>query len=277
MGSGTISEYYESRPFQIGMSNGRELIYTIQGTDDETEVQALIFATAPGVYQGLSRDTVEAEPLGNGNWRGHAKYVRQDDDNEYTFETGGGTSKRTQSLLTAAYGVCNVEYYDYYDYEDYTGDEIPPDFGGAIGVDGDRVEGVDVTTPNYEFSETHLLADALVPLSYKLILFNLTGTINSATFKGFARGECLFLGATGNKRGDGQWSITYRFACSPNAVNLSVGAICGIDKLGWNYLWVRYDDFEDYQAYALVKRPRAAYVEQVYNFADFSQLGIGIT
>lgn len=275
--SAQISESYLSRVFSVGLSNGRELIYDVVGTDDENEVETLLFATAPGTYQGLSRDTVQAEPLGNGIWKGHVTYIRIDGTNEYTFHTSGGTSKRTQALDTAAYGVCFGPYEDYGDYGDYLDDDIPPDFGGAIGVDGETVEGVDVTTPIYEFSETHLIPETLVTQAYKLILFRATGTINNATFKGFASGECLFLGAEGTNRGDGNWSITYTFACSPNVTGLTLGPVCNISKLGWDYAWVLFDEFEDDVAYFLTKRPRAVYVERVYEFSDFSQLGIGTT
>ena len=51
--------------------------------------------------------------------------------------------------------------------------------------------------------------------------------------------------------------------------------ITGIDKKGWEYLWVRYADVEDDAAKVLVKRPIGAYVEQVYDYASFLALGIG--
>ena len=101
----------------------------------------------------------------------------------------------------------------------------------------------------------------------------LTGKVNGATFKGFAVGEVLFLGASGSQRGNDDWEITFRFAASPNRWNLAVGYISGIRKRGWEYLWVRYADAEDEGV--LVKRPVAAYVEQVYEYGDFRQLAIG--
>ncbi len=50
----------------------------------------------------------------------------------------------------------------------------------------------------------------------------------------------------------------------------------GINKRGWDYLWVRYADVEDPTAKMLVQRPMAVYVEQVYPYRDFSGLGIGV-
>lgn len=54
------------------------------------------------------------------------------------------------------------------------------------------------------------------------------------------------------------------------------GDITGINKKGWEYLWVRYADAEDTSAKVLVKEPIAAYVEQVYPYGNFAGLGIGV-
>lgn len=259
--AGFISESYVSRPFTLAKTSGRELIYDIQGTEDEAEVQALLLGAVPSTYGGLELESVEAEPVGAGIWKGNAKYTRVSTD-EYTFDTGGGTRHVTQSLGTV---------------NSYTASGFPPpDFQGAINVSEDRVEGVDLPSPKYEFSETHYLDDASVTLAYKLILFNLSGqTMNDNTFKGFAAGECAFLGASGAKRGDERWAITYRFACSPNVTGLTVGTITDIEKLGWDYLWIRYAVSADNTAFSLVHRPIAVYVERVLIPADYSTIGIG--
>ena len=85
----------------------------------------------------------------------------------------------------------------------------------------------------------------------------------------------MFLGASGAKRGFEDWEITFRFAASPNVAGLSLGNISGINKEGWQYLWVRFADDEDGSSSTLIKKPVAAYVERVYEYGDFSGLGIG--
>ena len=85
----------------------------------------------------------------------------------------------------------------------------------------------------------------------------------------------LFLGASGSKTGVEHWEIAFKFAASPNVTNLDVGGITVSSKKGWEYLWVRFRDADDAAAKSLVKRPAAAYVERVYESADFSTLGIG--
>jgi hypothetical protein len=271
-----ITEHVESRSFTLGAQAVRELVFNIFEAPDEDSAKAAIVATVGASYEGLALDSVNADPVdGRTTWKGYARYTRLSNGSEYTFDTGGGTQHMTQSLATvASYAPAGL---------------VAPDFKGAIGVSEDKVEGVDVPSPAYQFTETHYIVDALVTQAYKNTLFQLTGNFNNASFKGFAAGECLFMGAAGSVRaGDLTWAITYRFMCSPNATGLQIGgtasgyyddfdgSITGIDKLGWDYLWVRYGDFEDSFAYALVKQPVAVYVERVSKPGDFSLMNIGV-
>ncbi|RLJ02117.1 MAG: hypothetical protein DRP08_04810, partial [Candidatus Aenigmatarchaeota archaeon] len=84
-----------------------------------------------------------------------------------------------------------------------------------------------------------------------------------------------FQGAAGSYReGQDDWEITFKFAASPNQEDIAIGDITDITKKGWEYLWARYEDVEDSSAKALVKKPTAVYVEQVYPCSDFYELGI---
>lgn len=263
----TILEKLDSRTTVEGENPEIELKYIILGTDNDINAKVALWQTAPTIYDGLVRDSLHLEPNGKDVWEATVRYTkykrrRPPTTGEFSlsFDTGGGTERITQSIQTvnryAAPG------------------RTAPDFQGAIGVTGNEVQGVDRVVPVYHFSETHYLEDSFVSQTYRMVLFNLTGTVNSDSWRGFAPGELLFLGASGSKRGEEDWEITYRFAASPNRTNLSVGPITGINKKGWEYLWVLYEDQNDSQAKKLVKRPIAAYVEQIYFYASFSALGI---
>ena len=111
------------------------------------------------------------------------------------------------------------------------------------------------------------MAGTRVSTSYKKTLAALTGTVNKSSFRGFSAGEVLFLGASGTKRSrkaTAPWEITFRFAVSPNKAGFS-----------WDYLWVRYADKVAEGGRNVVKKPVAAYVEQVYLEGDFGNLGLG--
>ena len=285
----TVEEKYDSRQSTTGDNAQVTLTYIASGSDDDLAIKSAVENFAPETYDGLPMQSVQIEPISEEYWDASVRYADSSSpsstsggtpdpgSNEYTysFDTMGGTQHITQSLDTVS---------------SYADSSIPsaPDFHGAIGVSNTNgnaeVQGVDVTVPIYNFSETHYLTVEQVTPEYKGTLFQLTGKVNNATFRGLAAGECLFLGASGTLHGTeftdgtsggGDWEITYRFAASPNKTGVTIGSISGIAKKGWEYLWVRYADVEDMNAMAMVKRPVAAYVEQVYEDADFSLLDIG--
>jgi hypothetical protein len=263
-----VQEKFESRQSTSGDNSQAELAYIISGTDDDIVAKNSLAGAAPALHDGLVRLALQIEPVGPGMWDGTVRYGKAENqqsqagESSFSFDTGGGSQHITQSIATV---------------NKYTASGTAPDFKGAIGVTSDNVEGVDITVPVYNFFETHYIAPADVDDLYKGVIFNLTGKVNNAPFRGLAAGECLFLGASGSRRGrgaDDPWEITYRFAGSPNRTNLSIGGISGIAKKGWEYLWVRYQDAVDYVSNNLVKQPLAVYIEKVYEEGDFSTLGI---
>jgi len=255
-----VWEKFGSRESTDGDTPSIDLLYVIQGTSDDLAAKNALATASPVLYDGLRRASWHVEQLGVDLWNGSVRYDKIDTaDSSFSFDTGGGTQHITQSLGTVGSYVASGQ---------------APNFYGAIGVTHDSVEGVDITVPIYNFSETHYFAPGLITGGYKATLFSLTGKVNGGAFRGFATGEVLFLGASGSQRGTDNWEINYRFAASPNVTNLQIGPIDGVNKKGWEYLWVRYADSEDTSAKCLVKKPVAAYVEQVYPYGNFASLGI---
>jgi len=146
-----------------------------------------------------------------------------------------------------------------------------------INFDGENINGVDVVTTQFQWSETFWFSPGAVTTAYKQTLSAVVGTVNNATFRDFPAGEVLFLGATGTKQGNGWWQITFKFARERNATGIQVGDITGIAKTGWQYMWVRYEDAIDGVGVhkALIKKAKAVYVETVYTSWDFDGLAIG--
>ena len=267
-----VTERMTSRELSVsGDKRTLKRHFIVDGTHDETDAETALLNAIEAIYNGLVRDSYSIDPVNpdtvteTGLWEASATYKSptyaepETGDSSFSFDTGGGSQHITQSLSTIGR---------------YAASGTAPDFKGAINVTETSVDGVDIITPVYKFSETHYLADAAVTSGYKGTLFNLTGKVNSGSFKGFAGGEVLFEGASGAKRGEDQWEITFKFAASPNRTNISIGEITVPAKKGWEYLWVQYADDEDTAAKALVKKPVAAYVEKVYEEASFAGLGI---
>lgn len=255
-----------------------EIQYIVFEASDEDAALSAARSTVVGrSIKGMMLDYVEVvERINDDTWKIKAVYAEEedgtDDDIEddgeeetvsFAFDTGGGTMHRNQSLKTVSKAPNDA-----------------PDFNGAIEVDNEgNVNGVDVTMPVLNFTETHTMSGSRVTTSYKKNIAALTGTVNRSSFRGFAAGEVLFLGASGSKRSkkaSAPWEITFRFAVSPNQSSVSVGKLKVSNKKGWNYLWVRYADKVADNKKNVIKEPVAAYVEQVYPEGDFGNLGLGM-
>ncbi len=266
-----VTEKFESRQITTDVSNPSvELRYTIRGTNDDVEARSALADTSPAVYDPwgsglifLPRVSISVDPVGDNLWEGVVRYgtIPQTNESVTAFEVGGGVQHITQSRQTVGR---------------YTPSWWPflIDFKGAIGVSEQGVQGVDIVVPVYRFTETHYLPDDRVTSAYRGILYALHGKVNSAAFRGFEAGECLFAGVSGAKRGQGDWELTYQFAASPNMTNLTVGEITGIAKKGWEYLWVYYRQRVTEDGRFVIPAPMQVNVEQVYDYGDFSLLGI---
>jgi hypothetical protein len=273
--------------------------YKLFGSTDDIEVHSYLnqqlttnalFWDYPGSGdQRLQAENYSVEYLGDDAWHVEVTYVKEgaaDDPSERdplrrsrSFDTSGGTQHITQSLPVGSGNTLDFE-------KRYpTGGSRPaPNQSGAIGVDGDSVQGVDIVVPALTWTETYDVPSFYVTANYIKTLSRITGTVNNSTFRTFRAGEVLFAGASGaqdwdEKKGDGPWTLSYKFVQSSNAGSgetfpaLTIGSITGIVKEGHEYLWVRYEDAVN--SSALIKQPRAVYVNSVYRKQDFSQLGIG--
>lgn len=235
----------------------------------------------------LQADSYTLDYLGDEAWQLTVSYVSRgaDDDQKpdplrrsRSFDTSGGTTHITQQPEIEAgtsirsYGV-EKKY-----------PSNAPGQDGAIGVDGDSVNGVDIVIPALQWTETYDVPTTYVTTQYIKNVSALTGTVNNAAFRGFAAGEVLFLGCSGSQdwdseKGNSPWSLSYKFTAQANAdgvtiPTLRVGSISGIEKLGHEYMWVRYED--SVSGTTLLKKPKHVYVNQVYATTNFALLGIGV-
>lgn len=244
-------------------SGTAELEYIISGATDPVEAKLALMAWADAIYDGKIARRYEVEEFAPGVFDGRVQYglvtPREPGTRKFSFDTGGGTQNVTQSQQTTRYAP-----------EGGTA----PDFHGAIGVTKTAVEGVEIPVPSFEFQITETFEIGVLTPGYIYTLFTLTGTTNDRQFNGFAPGELLFLGASANSQDAETVEITFKFSASPNVEGLTIGDITGINKRGWDYLWVLYEDEEDEDASALVKRPVAVYVERVHREGNYGLLGL---
>ena len=242
--------------------------------DQDAAAKAALIAEIESTYEALVCTSVQVEACGDAHgthlWDGVATYGLVDystgaGDVAYRFSTGGGTEHITQSLLTRNAGAVAG---------------TPPDFDQAIGVTDNGVEGVDIEATDFRFSETHYFSS--ITNDYVFLLANLTKTCNDAAATrmsvSWGIGTLLLENVEGARRGNGIWEITFHFKARPNSLqvdvgdNITIGNGEAVVKYGHDYLWIRYVNVADGVAKALVKRPQAAYIEQVYPWASWTNM-----
>lgn len=262
--------------------------YKVFGTDDDTVLHAEINTqiTANGAYwqypgvpgMQLAAEQYSVSYLGDQAWQVTISYEKggAEDGTEplkraRSFDTTGGTQHITQACSVGSGGTLDFE------------KRFPSsatNMSGAIGVDSNGVNGVDIVVPQLSWQESYDVPNAYVTSAWIRGVSGITGTTNNASFRGFDAGEVLFVGCSGSQewddqRGRGPWSLSFRFVASKNVTGQTIGSITGIEKKGHEYLWVRYEDAVS--GSTLLKQPKAVYVSKVYKDSDFSALGIGVS
>ena len=247
------------------------LRYNIIGTSSATVADSVLHTQSERVILGnLYRTASTVEPTSAKRlFEGTVEYeYHNTDEFTFSFDTSSETQRQTHSLLTlSAHAPPGM---------------TPPNHRGAIGVNDGNIEGCDVCVPTLSFSMTRTRFGTLT-MPFIQMLHAMTGKINGSLFLGFLPGEVLFEGASGSQKfvdpekpiseeNPPIFDITYKFRLSYSESLIDVGNIRVAFKRGWDYFWVQYVENMDNDSQTLVKRPVAAYVEQVYRHADLNAL-----
>lgn len=153
------------------------------------------------------------------------------------------------------------------------------DAGTAIGWNGRsgqdmEITGVDVPTGQMRETYTRLMSTGKLSTSYKRKLNRLVGKVNASKFKGWDKGEAMFLGASYSAptTGNSQVVVSYNFSIQENESNAVIAGIAAGAKKGWEYIWAIT------KAVVSGDSPAAAisaiHVAQVAEYGDFSDLGV---
>jgi hypothetical protein len=261
--------------------------YKLFGTADDTVVHNAVNQQISTVgygwqYPGVPSAQLWVESysiafLGDNAWQVTINYEKAGAEPEETeplkrsrsFDTTGGTQHITQACSVGSGGTLDFE---------KRFPSTATNMSGAIGVDSNGVNGIDIVVPQLQWQEQYDVPNVYVTSAWIRGVAGLTGTTNNAAFRGFEAGEVLFLGCSGSQewddqKGRGPWSLSFRFVASKNVTAQTIGSISDIEKKGHEYLWVRYEDAVS--SNTLLKQPKAVYVSKVYKDGDFSGLGIG--
>ena len=248
------------------------------GVEDYDQVYALALANNPAQFRGLSRKSIDVDPVGFDTWAVEVEYAYTNNGQGFTpatrsFKISAARVKITQSLETL--------------YRRTAADNANPpnfgnvgtaeDFSGAIGVTEDSVEGCEKVVPQLSWTKT--VQRATCTDAYILTLAKLVGMVNDAKFYGYQAGELMYMGcdptpAQGELPNGAQvliWNLTHAFDVSPNVILETVGGIQIPRKRGHEYVWFRYKPTGAGRTHA----PVGAYVEKITHARDFKTIGIG--
>lgn len=272
-----LNHHFSSGSSQTGGDKTYTRQWRVSGENDLATATTDFEAAVAATYGGLDLDNVSVEFYAddgtNVTWMGTATYKKRPRaifdpeglDNFYSFDSTGGGEHITHSLSTSQ--VRNAA------------GHAAQDHKNAINVANGMVGGVDIGLPSYDWTETHYIADDDMTDDYIELIAGASWLVNSDTFKlrkggsqDLPAGSVIFRGATGSQRDEGDWELTFNFSFSPNVTNRTIGDITGINKLGWEFLWITTEG--DTSGGAPVQKAVQSNVEKVYETTTFSSLGI---
>lgn len=243
--------------------------YEVTGTSDEADVLDAVLETAPSEIADLPLQGItieETEDLDQ-HYFATASYGKdkkdepEEDAVEYEFNFQAPSAQIYQSLQTiGSYAVSGPA----------------EDFSGCINVVNDggkmRVEGFNIAPPPVTFTLRYFPAEGSISTAYQTTVENLTGLVNSSSFKGKPAGSLMLSQVAGGARNNAGWNIAFGFSYIQNRTSVAVGDITVPSKDGMDLLWCYYGDEQGSKQ--LIKKPRFAYVERIFYRGNFGALGI---
>ena len=314
-GSGELADSAEgvrSRDFDL------KAIMCAPGLVGYDAAEAFALKKFPLLRRGHRRSNIRVDPIGGGYWVATAHYgnssliVRRGGEkvvrfSSWEWETAEKSEKITQALMppqAAGEGQAQdpnkyVEGYYRVALGDIGGPYPPgnhgiPDLKGAIGVDGDSVNGVQKPISVFNWNETWIYPAEYIdgkrpsrvdkdlngdrvelsqqPLT-KVIDENCFVT-NEKIFRGKPPGCILLTGVRSGRMnmGASSVSVTFSFSYSPLRENFMVGNVPIVKKDGWDYMDIYYDTQSDNNE--LVRRAKFVYICRIFNRMNFLDLGL---
>lgn len=261
------------RDAQERNSSSASVRYIVFDAASEAEAVSAVEAAAPSVYDDIPLRSVSvSERLSDTSWRVEARY---------SFPSGGsgGGSAVAEREPAFSFDISHGEQRTLI-FPIAHKSKLPASAPDSVTInDG---EGVNLDSPVCTFSETFWFPPSRITSDWKIRVASMYKKINAKPFRGFEAGDVRFEGCSASRAGndpDDYWQVTFKFAVQINNRKqpVKIGNLGNITKRGWDYLWIRYkeDISEDSSEKKYVQKvPVAAYVEQVFEEADFRQMGI---
>lgn len=267
-----VQESYEAHTKKINASGeiiSAEINYIVFDAESEDEALSAVLEFAPSRQGESVLSSIEIESKENDvTFKVRAIYDLSEDTSSFSdddtdeestmsFDCGGGTKHVTHSISQR-----NVK--------------GNLDAGGAVGWNGKfgnemEISGVDIPTAQLRETYTKQIRISNLTTAYKRKVASLVGKINSSSFKGWDRGEVMFLGISYSSpiKNAEKVTVTFNFSIQPNEKENISGV--EIEKKGWEYVWAIQGAKADKVP---MLEAENIYVDQVCEYGNFSELGL---
>ena len=240
--------------------------WTYEPNDCLETAKNLFFALKPTKFEGLVWKDGTVTRAWEGKYRVDMTYANTSLNETTVCRIGASTGGGSQHIKTGYSHLGSG-------YRGGSFDAGSNEFEGAINVgDDNEVQGLDIVARRMQWWVEAYVAPTTITFAYMHGLAAITGTMNVAEFAGFAAGELLFLGANFSGKQFRYVPVTFEFLASPNVTGASIAGMPSFNKLGHDYLWTSFE--EKTGTNRLLTRPEGYHIERVYEFGNFSALGI---
>jgi len=256
-----VKELTRSRSLVASDQPTGAIHYAAYGSSDPEVVELNVLAASPPIFAGLVRDQISITPT-DGDESVHSITVSYrkarrlsvpgTGEEIVSFDIEPRQVHVTHSKQTVAtYGT------------------DAPSFGGGIGYRKGEFLGTEKFVPQLSFSVTKYLPIATVNNVFVANLRAAAFKVNDALWRNQPAESCMFMGASGSKRNEDDYAISFKFLSVAPETGLTFGTITGVEKGSWEHLWVLTEPSEDETAEFLVELPLAVYCERIYDSVNF--------
>ncbi len=257
-------------------SNGNvkqyEIKYFVISPESKDSAIRAVFDDSPASYSGLSRNSVRFDGFDDdGNAELTVVYEKKgssfsttSEDISVSFDCGGGT--RHVAMAISQKCLWKKDGVTFRDAKKMIG------WNGKTGSDS-VISGVDVpfAQPRETYTKT---MEVPLSTSKRRTIASLVGCVNSSKWKGWNRGEVMFLGCSYSGTENEKAQVSFNFAIQMNEEGIEIAdGVPPIKKEGHVYIWTQQETITKNDA--PVADVTAVYAAQVAKYADFSQLGLG--
>ena len=247
--------------------------FLVFGAPDEVTAINAAYSEAPDDYSGIPKSSAEiSERLTEDAWKVEISYgytsstssKTTGEDISVSFDCGGGT--RHIAMAISQKCLWKKEGVTFRDAKKMIG------WNGKTGSDS-VISGVDVpfAQPRETYTKT---MEVPLSTSKRRTIASLVGCVNASKWKGWNRGEVMFLGCSYSGTENEKAQVSFNFAIQMNEEGIEIAeGVPPIKKEGHVYIWTQHETVT--QNDAPVADVIAVYAAQVAKYADFSQLGLG--